>query len=52
MSARSGRSVWGKNEKHIRDIDLVKFFVYIRENNIDFSKTSVEEVTREIQTSN
>ena len=46
MSARSGMDVWGADRKHIQDVDLVDFFRFVREQRIDFFKTSVPDAVR------
>lgn len=49
MQVRSGSDPWQSHAKHIEDIDLVQFFKYVREQNVNFFHTTVEEVAREVR---
>lgn len=50
MAARTGRCPWSGQDAHIQNVDLVKFFQYVRNNHINFANKTVEEVSGEVQT--
>lgn len=48
MYARSGTDPWSGQAHHVENVDLVRFFDFVRANQVDFFKTSVEEVARSV----
>lgn len=49
MHVRSGTDPWEGQAQHVEDVDLVRFFRYVRENNIDFFGTTVEKVVGQVK---
>ena len=46
MRIQSGVDPWGKGAQHVADLDLVEFFRFVREQDVDFFRTTVDEVVR------
>jgi hypothetical protein len=51
MHLRSGRNPWGDQSGKVDDIDLVSFFTYVRQNKVDFFRSSVENVAKAVRES-
>ena len=49
MYARSGTDPWAGWQRHVDDMDLVKFFGWVRDNNEDFFATTVEAVASQVR---
>jgi len=49
MYARSGTDPWAGWQRHVDDVDLVKFFGWVRDNNVDFFATTVEAVASQVR---
>jgi len=50
MYERSGTNPWSGSGHHVEDVDLVKFFTWVREINFDFLKDgTVEDVAKQVR---
>ena len=49
MKIRSASDPWSGQGHHVQDIDLVAFFRMVREQRVNFAKTTVEEVVRRVR---
>ena len=49
VRAGAGFDPWAGNEKHVEDIDLLAFFRFVRERNVDFFAQSVESVAAQVR---
>ena len=49
MHVRSGSDPWSGHGAHVKGIDLVRFFKYVRENRLNFFSISVEEVAQRVR---
>jgi hypothetical protein len=49
MQARTGKDPWGRDKQLIESVDLVMFFKYVRDNNINFFKTTISDIVAKME---
>jgi hypothetical protein len=49
MHARTGKDPWGRDKSLLVGVDLVMFFKYVRDNDINFFKTTISDVVAKIE---